>query len=633
MEDATGPQQVLQNRPANVQVTVALSVGAVWGDYDAPGDGEGFFLYGPEHHPSGLGLSGLSSTLEDKTFTPKVAGRYLVICIVTETGGDQVTLSGLFEIASAYGAEALPAPREGGQYTDQTGWSRSIEQHLRRLQQVLGGRMAVMAINGTGGAVVAGDLAQVTDYARFSGAAADGDAMSAHLTDIVAQTGTANGTQVAIGDASIGVWLGTVANAATGMLMLRGYFPLDTSGWTAENDPVYISDTATLVKDVGSFPRQVGYCLQKAASTMATGTAGMVWFDGAPDTYAAETHNATQLQGYAVHTDAPTDGQVMAWDNGNSRWDPTTLVHNATQLQGSAVHTDAPTDGQALVWDNGNSRWDPTTLVHNATQLQGRTVHTDAPTDTQVLAWDNGNSRWAPATPSAAGDGVGVGDWAYTGATPVLAEWPDASGYGGDQALATRDTVDVNGTIIRMVLTDALQGQGVVHTTDTPATDFVYAMRLAVAFPAADSPGGVDLNNASRFQTCFAFLNGVTDVDTDNWFGGGLFSDLQETADYAFGPMSGVTATDYWDSDANPGANMRIEFWRGTTYDIFLERTGTDLDVYYALPGQLPSFMYRYAGVIATAGRLAVRVNSESAGELPRVYMLAFKSLAAVPGY
>jgi len=32
--------------------------------------------------------------------------------------------------------------------------------------------------------------------------------------------------------------------------------------------------------------------------------------------------NATQLQGYNVATTAPTDGQILTWDNANSQWEP-----------------------------------------------------------------------------------------------------------------------------------------------------------------------------------------------------------------------------------------------------------------------------------------------------------------------
>gem|GEM_PF-2899167 len=32
--------------------------------------------------------------------------------------------------------------------------------------------------------------------------------------------------------------------------------------------------------------------------------------------------NAAQLQGYNVATTAPTDGQILTWDNANSQWEP-----------------------------------------------------------------------------------------------------------------------------------------------------------------------------------------------------------------------------------------------------------------------------------------------------------------------
>ncbi len=854
MQDATGPQQVLQNRPANVEVTVALSVGAVWGDYDAPGAGEGFFLYGPDHHPAGLALSGLSSTLESKTFTPKIAGRYLVICVVTETGGDQVTLSGLFEVASAYGEEALPAPREGGQYTANTGWSRSIEQHLRRLQKILGGRMAVMALNGTGGDVSAGDMVKVTDYVRFSGAGADGDAMADHLTDVAVSTGTANATQETIADASLGVWMEPVLNGASGMLMLRGYYPVDTSAWTAENDPVYISDTGDMAKDAGSKTRKVGYCVKKAASTMVTSPAGLVWFDGTPAATAngvpVDTLNngsidtvsefnsamasAGRLAGFTISDNgdgsiAITAGNITlrAVDDpmstlytadigavdplalSDTEWNWVYVEYNGGTPQVVATTT-ARTDFNTnvlvcMVWRDGTDLhinhyrrldvgdglgllqrrllelnvfdhvsgaalgepvdlqlsvgagiwWDArsrfTTAAFDSsvadtwnayyrdggggwTEQAGQDtisntlyddgsgvlatldnkkygvhwIYLEQDGDLAVLyGQDEYSAKYAEATtpPSAVpshlaeghakligraivkmdatsfdslqttlgatfsggvdviehddtgglqggqagehyhltaaehaalggggADGMGVGDWAYTGAAPVLAEWEDASLHrkaenDGDGPLATRDTVSVNGTMIRMVMTDATtQAQGLVHTNNTPAGDFVYAARLGVQFPVGMNP-----NTVTDFEAYFVFFDGTTDVDIDKWQGSGLLgiSDTQET--WELGPSVGTSVTAYWNSTA-PGGFTNIADWRGGTYDIFLQRSGTDLHIFYAIAGQMPSFMYTYT-VSANAGKLGVRLSMGDAGEIPRVFLMAFKSLAAVPGY
>lgn len=152
-------------------------------------------------------------------------------------------------------------------------------------------------------------------------------------------------------------------------------------------------------------------------------------------------------------TVAPTDGQVLAWDNTAGQWEPvdastgavdsvngqtgvvvldaddiddTSATHKfATAAQLSAADsavqptdsidalsdvdtsTVAPTDGQALVWDNAAGQWEPgtvsgggATVIDDLTDVDTSTV---APTDGQALIWDNANSKWEPGTVSGGG--------------------------------------------------------------------------------------------------------------------------------------------------------------------------------------------------------------------------------------
>lgn len=56
-------------------------------------------------------------------------------------------------------------------------------------------------------------------------------------------------------------------------------------------------------------------------------------------------------------TAAPTDGQVLIWNNVDSEWQPNDL--SIDSLSDVDTTTAAPADGQALVWNNSASQWEP----------------------------------------------------------------------------------------------------------------------------------------------------------------------------------------------------------------------------------------------------------------------------------
>ncbi|MDR0230964.1 MAG: tail fiber domain-containing protein [Dysgonamonadaceae bacterium] len=87
----------------------------------------------------------------------------------------------------------------------------------------------------------------------------------------------------------------------------------------------------------------------------------------------------------------------------------TAPLWNANQLQGKAIHTTAPTDGQVLKWDNANSRWAPaadtntfpaltstTGLVITGSTTATQTVNLPAGTNGQVLK--HNGTTWVAGT-------------------------------------------------------------------------------------------------------------------------------------------------------------------------------------------------------------------------------------------
>jgi hypothetical protein len=140
-----------------------------------------------------------------------------------------------------------------------------------------------------------------------------------------------------------------------------------------------------------------------------------------------------------VHTAAATDGQVLKWDNGNSRWAPashstiigandvndlhidwgtgTNQVSTADIPESTNLfYTDGRADTRIALQVGANLDLSSKTtanlteganLYYTDVRADARigaaninalaNVHTAAPTDGQVLKWDNSNTRWAPA--------------------------------------------------------------------------------------------------------------------------------------------------------------------------------------------------------------------------------------------
>lgn len=186
-------------------------------------------------------------------------------------------------------------------------------------------------------------------------------------------------------------------------------------------------------------------------------------------------------------TTAPTDGQVLTWDNANSQWEPATassgialtdlsVTTNAagtaalTYTNSTGVFSYTPPDLSSYLTSYTVTQSDVTThqaalsitesqisdLGTYLTDISGQSiedlsdVNTMTPTDGQVLTWDNANSRWDAVSPSGGSYNDSSVDSHLNTSTASTNEvlswngsdydWVAQSGGGGGASVTTSDT-------------------------------------------------------------------------------------------------------------------------------------------------------------------------------------------------
>lgn len=121
------------------------------------------------------------------------------------------------------------------------------------------------------------------------------------------------------------------------------------------------------------------------------------------DTTAA-SYNANKLQGRDVATTAPSASQVLAWNAGTLKWEPTNAGSGSGTVTSVGVSSTIPqlvvTNSPVTTSGVIQLDLDTTAAVYNANRLQGRLLVNTAPTNGQVITWNNGSSQWEPATPN-----------------------------------------------------------------------------------------------------------------------------------------------------------------------------------------------------------------------------------------
>jgi len=118
----------------------------------------------------------------------------------------------------------------------------------------------------------------------------------------------------------------------------------------------------------------------------------------------ANVYNANKLQGRDVATTAPSASQVLAWNAGTLKWEPTNAGSGSGTVTSIGVSSTIPqlvvTNSPVTTSGIIQLDLDTTAAVYNANRLQGRLLVNTAPTNGQVITWNNGSSQWEPTTPN-----------------------------------------------------------------------------------------------------------------------------------------------------------------------------------------------------------------------------------------
>ena len=230
----------------------------------------------------------------------------------------------------------------------------------------------------------------------------------------------------------------------------------------------------------------------------------------------------------AASGDASTSQVVMGNDsrltnsrapNGSASGDLSGTFPSPTvaKLQGRTVDSTAPTDGQVLSWDNANTKWKPVTVISGSTDASTLTSGTLAAGRLPALTGDVTTSAGSAAT-SLATSGVTAGS--YGSASQVPSYTVDAKGRitaAANTTIALAGSAITSGTVGTARLgsgtadnTTYLRGDGAWATVTSGSTDASTLTSGTLAAGRLPALNGDVTTSAGSAATTVAKLQGRT---------------------------------------------------------------------------------------------------------------------------
>ena len=161
------------------------------------------------------------------------------------------------------------------------------------------------------------------------------------------------------------------------------------------------------------------------------------------------------LRGKTVSTSAPTDAQILIWNNTTSQWVPKTLSSDVTitnagvatvaKIQGMQVSAfTSPSNGSLMYWSNLSNQW----LFTNMSSTPGFGSIGNG----SILYWDGGKYTF---TPSPNGGGNGAVEWDDSAKKYIIAavggSTPNNDAWGANPQTTAVAIVSTSATTVNQV--------------------------------------------------------------------------------------------------------------------------------------------------------------------------------------